>query len=75
MGQRESSSFVEYGRENLRDDPRHHLKGREVREAVRRRYEPELAVARLLKSLVLRIRMRRAVRRKVEALAPKDALY
>ncbi|MDP8950883.1 MAG: hypothetical protein M3N18_01370 [Actinomycetota bacterium] len=67
--------IVTDGRERLLEDPRHGPKEREVREAVTRRYEPELATAGLLGSLILHAKMRREVRQEVEALAPRDALY
>ncbi len=45
--------IVADGSERLLEDPRHGPKEREVREAAMRRYEPGLATARLLRSLIL----------------------
>lgn len=75
MGPHRHDPIVADGRQRLLKNLRRRSKEREVREAVAKKYESELAMAGPLKRLVVLAKMRREIRREIEALAPERALY
>jgi hypothetical protein len=72
---RENEPIVADGRERLQGEEWYRRKKREVGEAVRRKYGPELTAARGFERAVAYWRMWRELRRETEALAPGRALY
>jgi hypothetical protein len=68
--------IVADGRDRLLREERYQKREREVREAVRRKYEPELAAASgSWHEVVLYWKMRRELRREMDALAPERGSY
>lgn len=67
--------IVADGRQRLRDTSWWRSEERKIREAVSRKYEPELATAGLVRRAIARVRMWREIRQKTDALAPEGALY
>jgi hypothetical protein len=59
----------------LRDEDYYRHMEREVREAVERKYEPELAATNGYKRLVVYWKMRRELWRELDILAPERGLY
>jgi hypothetical protein len=75
LGAPVQDTVVADGRERLRDEAWYRRKAREAREAVRSRYEPELATANGYERVVLYWKMWWELRRRTEELAPKRGLY
>ena len=70
MSEQKPNGIVAGGRARVRKDYR-----LEVEAAVRVRYADELALARGLRRLLLRLRIRREIERRLDELAPGKALY
>lgn len=75
LGPREHDGIVADGRESLLGARRYRSKRREVRRAIERDYEPELAAAGHFRRAVVRVRMWWKIRRETDALAPERGLY
>lgn len=67
--------IVADGRDRLRREEWYQERKREAREAVRSGYEAQLAATSGLAWVVLYLRMRREIRRELEALAPRRGSY
>ena len=70
MSEQKPNGIVADGRAGVRKEYRP-----EVEAAVRARYADELARARGLRRLLLRLRIRREIERRLDELAPGKALY
>jgi hypothetical protein len=73
--ERPRDPIVADGRDRLRRQAWYQERKREVREAVGRRYEARLAATSGLAWVVLYLRMRREIRRELDALAPRRGSY
>lgn len=75
MAEGSSDGVVQDGRDRLLREEGHREREREVREAVRGRHETRLARTRGLGWTLAYLRMRRELRRELEALAPRRGWY
>jgi hypothetical protein len=67
--------IVADGRDRLRREEWYRKQKREVREAIRRKYEADMAAASSFRRIVVYWRMQRELRRELEALAPERSSY